>query len=98
MELPLEVKDQDVSGLAESFHLAGEDLIEAEIVADASQGGGIGGQGDGGQGPAGGAVASDEFLAEVEGIAGAASVAGREHLASLLQAVGNEFSAAAEIG
>ena len=98
-ELPLVVKRASTSpGRPECLHLPGEDLVEAEVVADAGQRRAVGGQGDGGQRAAVVAVAADQFLAKVERVAGAAAVARGEDLSALREAIGDELGAAIKSG
>ena len=82
---------EDVAGLAERFDLAGEDLIEAEVVAAGGEDGGVGGESDGTEGWAVVGEADDEFGDEVLGVGGGASVTGDEELAAGLHGVGGEF-------
>ena len=72
--------EEDVAGLAEGFDLAGEDLVEAEVVAAGGEDGGVGGEGDGAEGGAVVGEADDELGDEVLGVGGGASVAGDEEL------------------
>ena len=44
--------EEDVAGLAEGFDLAGEDTVEAVVVAAGGEDGGVGGEGDGAEGGA----------------------------------------------
>ena len=83
--------EEDVAGLAERFDLAGEDLIEAEVVAAGGEDGGVGGESDGAEGGAVVGEADDEFGDEVLGVGGGASVAGDEELAPGLHGVGGEL-------
>ena len=70
--------EEDVAGLAEGFDLAGEDLVEAEVVGAGGEDGGVGGEGDGAEGGAVVGEADDELGDEVLGVGGGASVAGDE--------------------
>ena len=89
-------QDEHVALPAERLHLPGEDLVEAEIVADAGQRRAVGGEGDGGQRAPVVPVAADQFLAKVKRVAGAAAVARGEDLAALLEAVGDQRGAAVQ--
>jgi hypothetical protein len=83
--------EEDVAGLTEGFDLAGEDLIEAEVVAAGGEDGGVGGEGDGAEGGAGVFEADDELGDEVLGVGGGASVAGDEELVAGLHGGGGEL-------
>ena len=83
--------EEDVAGLAEGFDLAGEDLVEAEVVGAGGEDGGVGGEGDGAEGGAVVGEADDELGDEVLGVGGGASVAGDEELAAGLHGVGGEL-------
>ena len=83
--------EEEVAGFAEGFDLAGEDLIEAEVVGAGGEDGGVGGEGDGPEGRAGVGEADDELGDEVLGVGGGASVAGDEELAAGLHGVGGEL-------
>ena len=86
-------ENQDVAGSPKRFHLPGKNLVVTEVVTDTGQGGGIRRQGDGGKGPAIVFIASDQFLAEMERIGGAASVAGGQDFLPGLQGIGNHLRA-----
>ena len=53
--------EEEVAGLAEGFDLAGEDLVEAEVVGAGCEDGGVGGEGDGAEGGAVVGKADDEL-------------------------------------
>jgi hypothetical protein len=83
--------EEDVAGLAEGFELAGEDLVEAEVVAAGGEDGGVGGEGNGAKGGAGVGEADDELGYEMLGVGGGASVAGDEEFVARLHRGGGEF-------
>ena len=83
--------EEDVAGLAERLDLAGEDCVEAIVVACSGEDGGVGGKGDGAEGGAVDGEADDELGDEVLGVGGGASVAGNEELVGGLHGVGGEF-------
>jgi len=83
--------EEEVAGLAEGFDLALEELIEAEVVADGGEDGGVGGEGDGAEGGAVGGEADDELGDEVLGVGGGATIAGDEEFAASLHGVGGEL-------
>ncbi len=62
--------EQDVAGLAEGFDLAGEDVVEAVVVADGGEDGAVGGEGDGAEGGAVDGEADDELGDDVLGVRG----------------------------
>ena len=84
--------EEDVAGLAEGFDLAGEELIEAEVVTGGGEDGGVGGEGDGAEGGAVDGEADDELGDEVLGVGGRATVAGDEELVAGLHSFGGEFA------
>ncbi len=83
--------EEDVAGLAEGFDLAGEETIEAVVVAGGGEDGGVGGEGDGAEGGAVDGEADDELGDEVLGVGGGASVAGDEELVAGLHGAGGEI-------
>jgi hypothetical protein len=83
--------EEDVAGLAEGFELAGEDVVEAEVVAGGGEDGGVGGEGDGAEGGAVDGEADDELGDEMLGVCGGASVAGDEELVAGVHGAGGEF-------
>src|ERR1017187_3925238 len=77
--------NQEVVGVGQSLDLSGENLVEAVVVANAGEQGGIGHEADGGKrGPMVPKV-TDEFLGKMHGVSGAAAVAAREDLAARLE-------------
>ena len=83
--------DEDVAGLAEGFDLAGEDLVEAEVVGAGGEDGGVGGEGDCAEGGAVFGEADYELGYEVLGVGGGASVAGYEEFVSGFQGLRGEL-------
>ena len=83
---------EDVAGLAEGFDLAGEDLVEAEVVASGGEDGGVGGEGDGAEGGAIDGESDDELCDEVLGVCGGATVARDEELVAGCHGLGGEFA------
>ena len=83
--------EEEVAGLAEGFDLAGEDLIEAEVVGAGGEDRGVGGEGDGAEGGAGVGEADDELGDEMLGVCGGASVAGDEELVAGTNGVGGKL-------
>jgi len=88
--------DQDIAFLRKRMDLAGEDLVEAEVVAD-------GGEGAGGIRETNRRIraavideAGDELGGDVSAVAGAAPVAAGEELVAVEEAVGHEFGGAGE--
>jgi hypothetical protein len=67
--------NQQVIRVGQSFDLPGEDLVETVVVADAGEQGTIGDEADGGKGGSMGAKVTDQFLGEMHGVGGAASIA-----------------------
>ncbi len=91
-ELPeVEMREEDVAGLADGFDLAGEEMVEAVVVAGGGEDGGVGGEGDGAEGGAVNGEADDELGDEVLGVGCGATVAGDEELVAGLHGVGGEF-------
>jgi len=78
-------EDEQVAGGAERLDLAGEDLVEAEIVGDAGERRAVGADREAGQGAAVALVAAGEFFGEMHCLGRAAAVAGAEHLAAGFQ-------------
>ena len=77
--------NQEVVGVGQSLHLSGENLVEAVVVANAGEQGGIGYEADSGKrGPMISKV-TDKFLGKMHGVSGAAAVAAREDLAARLE-------------
>ena len=68
--------EEDVAGLADGFDLAGEEMVEAVVVAGGGEDGGVGGEGDGAEGGAVNGEADDELGDKVLGVSGRAAIAG----------------------
>ena len=83
--------EEDVAGLADSFDLAGEEVVEAVVVAGGGEDGGVGGEGDGAEGGAVDGEADDEFGDEVLGVGGGATVTGYEELVAGLHGFCSEL-------
>src|SRR5277367_3279090 len=83
--------EEDVAGLAEGFDLAGEDLVEAEVVGAGGEDGGVGGECDGAEGGAVFGEADYELGYEVLGVSGGAPVAGNEELVAGFERLGGEL-------
>ena len=66
---------------------AGEDVLEAVVVADGGEDGAVGGEGDGAEGGAVDGEADDELGDDVLGICGRAAVAADEQLAAVAHGV-----------
>ena len=77
--------------MTEGFNLAGEDLVEAEVVGAGGEDGGVGGECDSAEGCAVFAESNDELGYEVLGVGGRASVAGYEELVAGFQGLGGEL-------
>ena len=76
--------------MAEGFELAGEEVVEAEVVAGSGEDGGVGGEGDGAEGGAIDGEADDELGYEMLGVGSRPTVAGDEKLMSGLHGPGGE--------
>src|SRR5207249_7413924 len=72
------VEDEEITGATERLHLAGEDLLEAEVVAGGGDQGGVGGERHRPQGPALGPEADHVLGGDMLGVGRAAAVAGEE--------------------
>jgi hypothetical protein len=83
--------EEDVAGLAEGLELAGEELIEAVVVAGGGEDGAVGGEGDGAEGGAVDGEANDELGDEVLRVGCGASVAGNDELVAGLQRFGGKL-------
>ena len=84
--------EEDVAGLSECFDLAGEDEVEAEVVAGGGEDGGVGGECDGAECGAVDGEADDELCDEVLSIRCGTSVAGDEELIAGGHGTGGEFA------
>ena len=62
--------EEDVAGLAEGFELAGEEMIEAEVVAGGGEDGGVGGESDGAESGSVDGETDHEFGDEVLRVSG----------------------------
>jgi hypothetical protein len=83
--------EEDVAGLAEGFELAGEEVVEAEVVAGSGEDGGVGGEGDGAECRAIDGEADNELGDEVLGVGSGATVTGDEELVAGVDSVGGEL-------
>ncbi len=77
--------DENVFGRREGFDLAFEDVLEAEVVGDAGEGGGIGIEAGGGEWVTGFAIFAEQFFSEVKGLRRGAPVATGEDFAAKLK-------------
>ena len=77
--------ERDIAGLAERLDLAGEQMLEPEIVSDRRQSRGVCGQGDCREGRTVLLVPHREFGREVLRVGGAAAVAEEEHLSTVAE-------------
>ena len=82
---------EDVARTPQCFDLAGEELVEAVVVAGGGEDGGVGGEGDGAEGGTVDGEADDELGDEVLGVGGGATVAGDEELVAVAHSLGGEF-------
>ncbi len=76
--------DSDVALFAERLDLAGEEMIEAVIIADGGEGGCIRGEREGGDGFAVADIAYGQFGGEVLGVGGAAAIAEEQDFSAVL--------------
>jgi hypothetical protein len=88
--------EEDIAGLAESFDLALEEVVVAEVVAGGGEDGGVGGEGDGAEGGPIDGEADDEFGDEVLSVGGGASIACNEQLLARLHGLCGKFADADE--
>jgi hypothetical protein len=82
---------EDIAGLAEGLDLAGEEVVEAVVVAGCGEDRCVGGEGDGAEGRAVDGEADDELGDEMLGIGGGATVSGYEELVAGFHGLGSEF-------
>jgi len=88
--------EEDVAGLTESFDLALEETVKAEVVASGRQDGGVGGESDGAQGRPIDGQANDELGHEVLSVRSRASVSGDEQFIPRLHGLRRKFADADE--
>ena len=74
--------DENVAGIAEALDLSGEDVIEAEVVGGAGDGGGVA-EREGGKSAAIFLEARDQLFGQVHGVGGAAAVAAGHDFAAI---------------
>src|SRR5256885_1296789 len=79
------VQHHEITGAGQRFDLAGEDLVEAQVVAAGREERRVGGEGDRRQGAPVVAVADDVFGGQVLGVRGAAAVPRKKKRAAPLQ-------------
>lgn len=82
--------DDDVARPGQRLDLAGEHGVEAVVVADSREDGGVGGEGDGRQAAALLLEAADEFGGQVLAVGGAAAVAHEEDAVAVLHRPGED--------
>ncbi|MCY1302189.1 hypothetical protein D9M70_518350 [compost metagenome] len=78
-------RHQHIAGLAEGIDLALEDLVEAIVVADGGEDGGIGIERDASQGQAFALEAAHQFGDEMLRVGGRAAIAASQNLAVVRQ-------------
>ncbi len=83
--------EEDIAGLAEGFELAGEEVVEAVVVAGGGEDGGVGGEGDGAEGRAVDGEADDELGDEMLRVGCGATVACDEKFVAGLHGLRGEF-------